>query len=104
MNKTRMTCKSYCELWNDIDKDCEAYGENHPCPRKCPLYKRKQYEKMGLYPMPEMLKILEEKLKIDPTKYLIGQIVITAINAPTIEMKIQLVDTKPIKKLYITKE
>lgn len=38
MSNTRMTCKSYCELWNDIDKDCEAYGENHPCPRKCPLF------------------------------------------------------------------
>lgn len=38
MSKTRMTCKSYCELWNSWDRDCEAYGENHRRPRNCPIF------------------------------------------------------------------
>lgn len=37
----RLSCKSHCELWNSIDKDCEAYGENHPRPRDCPIYQKK---------------------------------------------------------------
>lgn len=36
--KQRMTCKSYCDCWNSIDRDCELFGDNHPCPRKCPHY------------------------------------------------------------------
>ena len=35
MSQERITCKEYCECWNDVDKDCELYGEHHPCPRKC---------------------------------------------------------------------
>ena len=38
MSKERITCKRYCIEWNDIDKDCELFGENHPCPRKCPFW------------------------------------------------------------------
>lgn len=38
--KKRITCKSHCIYWNDIDKDCELMGDNHPCPRKCPVYKK----------------------------------------------------------------
>ena len=34
----RITCKRYCLCWNDIDGDCELFGENHPFPRKCPHY------------------------------------------------------------------
>jgi len=39
----RITCKSYCNCWNDTDKDCELYGEHHPCPRKCPHFMDKIY-------------------------------------------------------------
>lgn len=39
MTKERITCREYCNKWNDIDRDCEIYGEHHPCPRKCPFYK-----------------------------------------------------------------
>jgi len=39
MTKERITCREYCNKWNDIDKDCEIYGEHHPCPRKCTIYK-----------------------------------------------------------------
>lgn len=35
MAKERITCKTHCVKWNSIDKDCEIYGEHHPCPRKC---------------------------------------------------------------------
>ena len=38
--KPRMTCKRYCAVWNDIDKDCEIYGEHHFTPRTCPFYKK----------------------------------------------------------------
>lgn len=38
MSKERITCKKYCIKWNDIDRDCEIYGEHHPCPRNCPEY------------------------------------------------------------------
>ena len=31
-------CKTHCIVWNNIDKDCEIYGEHHPCPRRCPYY------------------------------------------------------------------
>ena len=36
--KERIMCKTHCIMWNDIDKDCEIYGENHPCPRGCQYY------------------------------------------------------------------
>ena len=36
--KERIMCKTHCIVWNDIDKDCEIYGEHHPCPRRCPYY------------------------------------------------------------------
>lgn len=38
--KPRMTCKQYCPVWNDIDKDCEIYGEHHFTPRTCPHYNK----------------------------------------------------------------
>ena len=38
--KQRMTCKQYCPVWNDIDKDCEIYGEHHFTPRTCPHYNK----------------------------------------------------------------
>jgi hypothetical protein len=38
--KPRMTCKKYCPVWNDIDKDCEIYGEHHFTPRTCPHYNK----------------------------------------------------------------
>ena len=38
--KQRMTCKKYCPVWNDIDKDCEIYGEHHFTPRTCPHYNK----------------------------------------------------------------
>lgn len=38
--KSRMTCKQYCPVWNDIDKDCEIYGEHHFTPRTCPHYNK----------------------------------------------------------------
>lgn len=38
MSKERITCKKYCIKWNDIDRDCEIYGEHHPCPRNCPEF------------------------------------------------------------------
>ncbi|MBQ8677205.1 MAG: hypothetical protein IJ529_01905 [Alphaproteobacteria bacterium] len=38
--KPRMTCKKYCPIWNDIDKDCEIYGEHHLTPRTCPHYNK----------------------------------------------------------------
>jgi hypothetical protein len=38
--KPRMTCKRHCPVWNDIDKDCEIYGEHHFTPRTCPFYKK----------------------------------------------------------------
>lgn len=25
--KPRMTCKQYCPVWDEVDKDCEIYGE-----------------------------------------------------------------------------
>lgn len=37
--KTRITCKDYCPLWDDIDRDCDAYGEHHPSPRNCPHFR-----------------------------------------------------------------
>lgn len=44
--KERMTCKRYCPVWNDIDHDCEIFGEHHFTPRTCPHYqKEKQDEK-----------------------------------------------------------
>lgn len=44
--KKRVTCKSYCWLWNSDDKDCEMYGENHPRPKECPYFK---FKYAGLY-------------------------------------------------------
>lgn len=38
--KERMTCKRYCPVWNDIDQDCEIYGEHHFTPRTCPHYQK----------------------------------------------------------------
>lgn len=38
--KERIMCKTHCIVWNDIDKDCEIYGEHHPCPRRCPYYQK----------------------------------------------------------------
>lgn len=38
--KPRMTCKQYCPVWNDIDHDCEIYGEHHFTPRTCPHYNK----------------------------------------------------------------
>ncbi len=38
--KPRMTCKRYCPVWNDIDHDCEIYGEHHFTPRTCPHYNK----------------------------------------------------------------
>lgn len=38
MNKERITCRDYCIKWDSIDKDCEIYGQQHPCPRKCYWY------------------------------------------------------------------
>lgn len=38
--KPRMTCKKYCPVWNDTDKDCEIYGEHHFTPRTCPHYNK----------------------------------------------------------------
>lgn len=46
--KGRLSCKSHCFLWNSIDKDCEAFGDNHPCPRKCPIFKTNLYRKGGI--------------------------------------------------------
>lgn len=43
--KPRMTCKQYCPVWNDIDKDCELYGEHHLTPRTCPHYNIEILEK-----------------------------------------------------------
>lgn len=42
MTKERITCRTHCIYWNSIDRDCEIYGENHPCPRKCAIYKNGQ--------------------------------------------------------------
>ena len=36
MSKEQITCRTHCIYWNRDDRDCELYGENHPCPRKCP--------------------------------------------------------------------
>lgn len=38
--KERMTCKRYCPVWNDIDHDCEIFGEHHFTPRTCPHYQK----------------------------------------------------------------
>lgn len=38
MSKERIMCKTHCIYWNSEDKDCELYGENHPCPSKCISY------------------------------------------------------------------
>ena len=46
--KGRLSCKTHCHLWNDIDRDCEAYGDVHPCPRKCPIFKTRLYKKDGI--------------------------------------------------------
>lgn len=42
--KQRITCKDYCPLWDDIDRDCDAYGEHHPSPRKCPHFRKRNPE------------------------------------------------------------
>lgn len=39
--KKRITCKSYCNVWDDWDRDCEIYGENHPSPRMCEHFRRR---------------------------------------------------------------
>lgn len=41
----RLTCKKDCDYWNEYDQDCEFLGENHPCPRKCRIFKEKYPEK-----------------------------------------------------------
>lgn len=38
--KPRMTCKKYCPVCNDIDKDCEIYGEHHFTPITCPHFNK----------------------------------------------------------------
>jgi hypothetical protein len=43
--KERLTCKKDCDYWNEYDQDCECLGENHPCPRKCYIFKEKYPEK-----------------------------------------------------------
>lgn len=35
MRKETLTCRTHCIYWNNIDKDCELYGENHPHPTNC---------------------------------------------------------------------
>ena len=42
--KKRITCKTYCPVWNDYDRDCEIYGENHPSPRQCEHFRRRNPE------------------------------------------------------------
>lgn len=47
--KTRAACKDYCPLYNTIDRDCEAMGELHSCPRKCIIFRityKELYDKM----------------------------------------------------------
>lgn len=56
--KPRMTCEQYCPVWNDIDKDCEIYGEHHFTPRTCPHYNIEILEKMKKAEMYN--KIIEE--------------------------------------------
>lgn len=56
--KPRMTCKKYCSVWNDVDKDCEIYGEHHFTPRTCPHYNIDILEKMKMAEMYN--KIIEE--------------------------------------------
>jgi hypothetical protein len=64
--KPRMTCKKYCPVWNDIDEDCEIYGEHHFTPRTCPHYNIDILEKKK---MAEMFnKIIEENYNTQNTK------------------------------------
>lgn len=58
--ETRMTCKQYCPVWNDIDHDCEIYGEHHFTPRTCPHYNIEILEKKM---MTEMLQKTENVAK-----------------------------------------
>ena len=34
----RISCKKHCLCWDFYDNDCEIYGEQHTCPRKCPFW------------------------------------------------------------------
>ena len=46
MSKERIMCKTHCIQWNEQDKDCDLYGENHPCPKKCPFWLQAQTIKL----------------------------------------------------------
>ena len=36
--KRRARCSTWCTLWNSWDNDCEAYGDNHLTPSRCPIF------------------------------------------------------------------
>lgn len=37
----KLYCKDYCSLWDNIDRDCDVYGERHPRLRFCPIFRKR---------------------------------------------------------------
>jgi len=35
LKQKKARCSQYCSCWDDEDKDCEIYGENHRPPSRC---------------------------------------------------------------------
>jgi len=45
MKKEKARCDRYLGTWNQEDRDCEIYGQDHPSPARCPYFLQYELER-----------------------------------------------------------